>query len=185
MGRKNRHKKQNRQERPEAKTRTPWHADLHPETKKGVAAIFCFVIAVVLALSYIGKGGTVGAVTFQTLSWLLGKGYFFAPITFILMGASLLIGEKRKIVGVAILGGMLFLCMSLALLEITLGAQNGGVIGSLIGGTLFKLFDFWASLVISIGLFIVSFLIMLNIPLFKKHEEVDIEEPEENSMAHE
>ena len=73
-----------------------WHSDLKPETKKSVFAVFLFLVTALLALSYVGQGGAAGALVFRAFDFLLGKGYFFAPLILVLMGFSLLFsGPKR------------------------------------------------------------------------------------------
>lgn len=180
MSRRNHKKKLQERERRREKAASAWHADLHPETKKSVLAIFSFVVAALFVLSYIGKGGSAGGYLFRTLDWLLGRGYFFAPLASVLVGFSLLFSERRKILGATLLGGALFLISSLALIDTIFGKQTGGMIGFLASSPLLKLFDFWASLVVALGAFIVSILLMLNMPIWRKGEEKEAEEaPEE------
>lgn len=161
--------------------RKKWHADLHPETKNTTLAIFAFMAAAILALSYIGKGGSVGNGIYGVLDWLLGTGYFFAPLSFILIAFSFLFSERRKILIASILGGALFLLACLTGLGLIFGEKTGGVVGYYASSNLLKLFDFWASVIIISGLFIISLLLMLNLRLWqsKEDEEGDEEEEEE------
>ncbi len=145
-----------------------WHADLLPETKKGIIAVIFFIVAVLLVLSYAEKGGALGRVLFRTLNFLVGSGYFFMPLIFIIGGLALLRSEKRNIVTTTILGSVLFLLASLGLLNVLFGGNTGGFMGALISAPLLRLFDFWASLVIVAGLFVISLLLTLNIPLWKE-----------------
>lgn len=158
-----------------------WHADLHPETKKGAIAIVTFIVAAVLALSYIGKGGSVGSSIFHALDFLLGRGYFLAPLSSLLIGFSLLFSEKRKILAAAVFGGMLFLLAALGALHIIFGEGTGGLVGYALGFSLLKLFDFWAGLIIDAGLLLISLLLMFNMPLWKPTEEEEDEEAEKGS----
>lgn len=184
MAKKNKQSKA-RDERQKTKAATAWHDDLHPETKKATFAILAFVFAALLALSYIGKGGAVGNAVFRVLDFLLGRGYFFAPLAAILIGFSLLFSERRRILVSSLIGGFLFLFSSLALLEIIFGASTGGLLGHLVGGALLKLFDFWAGLVIAAGLFMISFLLMLNISLRRTAREDDDEDEKEKQKSEE
>lgn len=165
-------------------TRRAWHEDLHGETKRGILAILFFIAAVLFALSYVGKGGSAGSALYRLFSYLLGGGYFFAPITLVLVAFSLFRSRERKIVGATVFGGTLFLLMILAAFHILAGAGSGGLIGRLIGGSLLSLFDIWASMVIIIGLLIISFIVMLNIPLWRKKDEEE-ESSEESGMEDE
>lgn len=187
MGRYARQRKQEARERTKESNKK-WHADLKPETKKSIFAIFSFLIAAVFVLSFIGKGGNVGGYIFKILDWLVGRGYFFAPLSFLLVGFSLLFSEERKILGAAVLGGAVFLLTSLAVLHIIFGANTGGFIGQFIGSLFLKLFDFWASLILTLGFLIVSFLLMLNIPLWghnpdEKEKEAEAENETEGVVS--
>ena len=96
MSRKNRNKKE---EEPE-QGKNRWHAELKTETKKSILAILFFLAAAIFVLSFIGKGGQVGGYLFKSLDWLLGKGYFFAPLSLVLVGFSLLFSAERKILSI-------------------------------------------------------------------------------------
>lgn len=174
-----RRKKKRRGETGEERPKRAWHSDLHPETKKSALAIFAFMAAALLAISYAGKGGNVGNGIHQGLGWLLGGGYFFAPLAFILIGFSLLFSEKRKILAASLFGGILFLLTSLTGLRILLDKETGGAIGGLLGSVLLKAFDFWAGLIITVGLFVISLLLMFNIPLWRRSAKEEGEEEEE------
>lgn len=182
MSRRNRRRKlQEAESRREKAAKASWHADLHPETKKSVLAVLSFVVAALFVLSYLGKGGSAGGYLFGIFDWLLGRGYFFAPLASVLVGFSLLFSEKRKILGAAIFGGVLFLVSSLALLDTIFGTRTGGMIGFFTATPLLKLFDFWATFVIALGSFASSILLMLNVPIWRRketdEEEEDTKEP--------
>ncbi len=177
MAKRKKHKKDEERE-----SKPAWHADLHPETKKSVLAILCFVIVVIFVLSYIGKGGTVGNGLYYVLNYLLGKGYFFAPLAFLLVGFSLLFSAERKILIASAIGVVLFIFSSLSLLTILFDPQTGGLLGSLLGSSLLRLFDFWVSVIISASLFIISQLLMFNVPLMWRRTE-DQDEDEEEDLA--
>lgn len=176
--------KKSRESRQDLEPGQKWHSDLHAETKKSIFAVFFFVLAVIFALSYIGKGGNFGSLLFKGLDFLLGKGYFFAPISFILIAFSLLFSGERKLLAASVIGGSVFLLSVLSLLTVVFGLGAGGVIGNLIGGGLVKLFDFWAGLIINLGLLTVSVMLMLNLPLkMPSSEEEEKEETEEESVV--
>lgn len=155
----------------------PWHAGLNPETKNSVLAILSFVVAIILVLSFIGKGGSVGNFVFRTVTFLFGSGYFFAPFTLVLAGFSFFSSERPKIMGTSVFGAMLFLLTSLILLDVIAGGGAGGFVGHLLGTAfLMKLFDFWASIVITLSFFAISILIMFNLPLWRRFTEDDDED---------
>ncbi|MBI2055775.1 MAG: DNA translocase FtsK 4TM domain-containing protein [Candidatus Sungbacteria bacterium] len=162
----------------------PWHADLHPETKNSVFAILAFVAAVLLVLSFIGKGGNAGNMISRIFTFFLGSGYFFAPLTLVLAGFSFFSTERPKIVGSSVLGATLFLLSSLTLLDVVAGHNAGGVLGRILGTSLLmRLFDFWASMVIALSFLAISILVMFNLPLWRKFTDQDEDEDEEPATA--
>lgn len=168
MPKKSKDKKLDKRKRKEIE-KEPWHADLHPETKNSVFAIIAFVAAALLVLSFIGKGGNAGSAISRVFSFLLGSGYFFAPLTLVLAGFSFFAVERPKLVRSLILGALLFLLSSLTLLDVTVGHNAGGVLGKLLGTAFFmRFFDFWASMVMALSLLAISILVMFNLPLWRK-----------------
>jgi S-DNA-T family DNA segregation ATPase FtsK/SpoIIIE len=137
---------------------------IYHQTKKGIFAVGSFVGAALLLLSYVGKGGVAGALLFRALDFLLGKGYFFAPIMLLLVGFSFLLSHERKLIKETVIGGVLFLIFSLGIFNILFGAGNGGLLGSLVSYPLLGLFDFWAGLLIAAGFWAVSLFLVFNIP---------------------
>ena len=142
--------------------------DVHPEIRKIVAATVFFILAFLFALSFIGKGGEAGVMIYKAFDYLLGSGYFFAPITAMLVGVSVLFTPQRRIIGIPLIGGILFLASNLGLFFLFFGVESGGVVGSVIASPLLKLFDLWASVVIIAGIFLISLLLMLNMPIWKR-----------------
>lgn len=175
MARKNTRKKR-KVEHGEDAPQGQWHASVADDTKKAILAIGAFIAAVLFLLSYAGKGGVAGQGIYRLLGGLLGSGYFFAPIICVLMGFSFLFGSSRKLVAPTAIGGLLFLFSSLGILNISFGASTGGIIGSMVSVPLLKLFDFWAGLVLALGLLITSLLLVFDIPFWWKRSRGDEED---------
>lgn len=169
MARKNSRKKP-RVEPEEVAGRPQWHASIANETKKAILAIAAFIAAILLLLSYLGKGGLAGKGIERLLSTLLGSGYFFAPVIFVLMGFSFVFGSQRKLVAPTAVGGALFLFSSLGILNILFGSGTGGIVGGMVSVPLMRLFDFWAGLVLGLGILIISLLLVFDIPLWWKRQ---------------
>lgn len=168
MARKKNQRKKRGEESEDAdhgRERGPGIAD---HTKKSILAIAALIAAILLLLSYAGKGGIAGRGIYRMLSALLGSGYFFAPIACVLVGCSFLFGSARKLVVPTAIGGILFLSSSLGILNISFGAGTGGIIGGIVSVPLLALFDVWAGLVIAVGLGVISLLLVLDIPLLWK-----------------
>ena len=177
---KNRHKRElEERHHREFEPRIPWHADVDPEIKKTVLAIIFFVVAGIFVLSFVGKSGAAGGFIFTLFDFLLGKGYFFAPLMFVLLAFSLIASGEKKVVGSAMLGGAIFLVASLANLDIIFGSKTGGFIGTMIGSPLLGLFDFWASLLVVNALFAISVLLLLNMPFWRNFMKEEEEEEKE------
>lgn len=158
----------------------PRASRIHHETKQTIWAIGAFIAAILLILSYLGRGGVAGRAIFRGLDFLLGTGYFFAPIMLILIGFSFVFARERRFVRETVIGGTLFLLCSLGIFNILFGAGSGGALGATVSRPLLGLFDFWAGLVVAAGLWIISILLVFNIPLLWrsriKDDEADHEE---------
>ncbi|MFY9463077.1 MAG: DNA translocase FtsK 4TM domain-containing protein, partial [Candidatus Sungiibacteriota bacterium] len=126
-----------------------------------------------LLLSYVGKGGMAGAMLFRFLDFLLGKGYFFAPIMLLLVGFSFLFSHERKLIKETAIGGALFLIFSLGIFNILFGVGNGGALGATVSYPLLGLFDFWAGLLIAVGFLVASLFLVFNIPLLWQRIRAD------------
>jgi S-DNA-T family DNA segregation ATPase FtsK/SpoIIIE len=160
--------------------------DLKPETKKSVFAVVLFLVTALLVLSYIGQGGSAGALAFRMFDFLLGKGYFFAPLILVLVGFSLLFSGPKQVLGVTLIGGVLLLVSCLTGFHVVFGAGTGGFIGLMLGALFLKLFDYWASVILVAGLLVISSLLIFDMPLlwkFRHGEEGDAESPEETDSA--
>ncbi len=163
--------------------RAPWHPQVHPEIKKTIFAIVFFVLAFLFALSFVGKGGWAGALLFKSFDFLLGKGYFFAPLTSLLIAFSLFLTREKRVMGATFLGAFFWLSASLGALHILFGPRTGGALGMVFGSPLLRLFDFWVSLIIISGLFIISLLLLLNMPVWKREDSGGAEEEAGSATA--
>ncbi|MDO8600432.1 MAG: DNA translocase FtsK [bacterium] len=150
----------------------PWHSDLKPETKKSILAVCFFLLTALTLLSYWQRAGVLGNYFARILTALVGKGYFFAPLTFLLVAFSFLFSVKRDeddlprhVYSRTFIGGGLFLLSTLGLLDLFGGAKAGGFFGYWMTKPLFHYFDFWATLLIEGTLGVVSLLILMNVPL--------------------
>lgn len=170
-----------------AETAAKWHSDLKPETKKSVFAVLLFLMTALLVLSYIGQGGAAGSLMFRVFDFLLGKGYFFAPLTLVLVGFSLLLSGPKQVLGVTLVGGALLLVALLTGFHVIFGAGTGGFLGLMLGALFLKLFDFWASVILVGGLLIISSLLIFDMPLIWKlgtgEGDAGDEETEDMEMA--
>ena len=171
-----------RKKKTDAKDETPTRR-ISDETKETIWAISFFVVAVFLVLialtgnSTDGTNGSVGRAIFHSLKYLFGIGYYLLPIILVTLGISFLKEIKAnlavpKVIASATLfvSGLVFV----SLLSAGAGFVSGGVIGSLIARPLVTMFDFWVSLVLTLGVILISVIIVLEaklkLPSFKKSD---------------
>ena len=162
---------------------------LQEETLQGIIAVLFFVLATFFMLAGFARGGKVGLWSYAFLKNLFGYGYWLLPILFFILCISFFNSLKKKLALTHSIGGILFFCSALGLLNIFTSTDNlggkGGIIGNLISSPLLSLFDLYASVIILIAFCIISFLVMFDIPLklhfasfFKKKEVLDGVPPE-------
>ena len=162
---------------------------LNPETKGDIAALFCFALALVVFLSFLGIAGGLGESFFKIIRSLFGWGFFLAPIILILIGWTFLKTKKETEISdssaelrteffsqkAVLIGIVLFVLSFLALGNIFFppeemisrasAGQGGGYLGLIFAAPLIKLLGRWASLVILLAVNIIAILITFNISL--------------------
>ncbi len=172
-------KEKNKKESPESES----ESYLQEETVRAIVAVAFFVIAVFLLMSAFGKGGLVGAKSFELFSFLFGVGYYLMPTIFFILCVSFFRTLHKRLALTHSIGGVLFFVASLSLVNISMPG-SGGVVGGFISGPLVGMFDTYASVLILLALVVVSILTIFDAPirftfitsLFKKKE---IEEGED------
>ncbi len=172
-------KEKNKKESPESER----ESYLQEETVRAIVAVAFFVIAVFLLMSAFGKGGLVGAKSFELFSFLFGVGYYLMPTIFFILCVSFFRTLHKRLALTHSIGGVLFFVASLSLVNISMPG-SGGVVGGFISGPLVGMFDTYASVLILLALVVVSILTIFDAPirftfitsLFKKKE---IEEGED------
>ncbi len=154
---------------------------LQEETVQGIMAVLFFVLATFFTLSGFERGGKVGLWSYGFLRNLFGYGYWLLPILFLILCISFFNSLKKRLALTHSIGGLLFFCSTLALLNIFTSTEGlggkGGIVGNFISSPLLSLFDLYATVIILIAFGIISFLVMFDIPLklhfaswFKKKE---------------
>lgn len=192
MARKKNNEKKRRED--ENSRNDSWHLALQPETKKSIAAVCFFILTALSLLSYWGRAGVLGSYIFNTFDVLFGKGYFFVPIVLLLLAFAFLFSlhtdddeEKKGVqayIGARVVGGLLMLLTSLGMLDVVFQNKTAGFIGFAVSFPFLRLFDFWATLVILAGIFVISILILFNVPIWHpRFDEEEEEEREEEPLA--
>lgn len=135
---------------------------LKEETRYGVFSIISLAIAIFLVLASLNKAGLAGDTVYSLLDKFSGVGYYLLPTLFILLSISFLRSVRPHFATSNMVGGILFFLSGLGLIHLSAGESAGGVVGNAIAGALLYLFDFYASFIFLLAIFIISFLIMFD-----------------------
>lgn len=157
----------------EKEEKPKWHEDLKKETKHSILAIASFIISLIFILTAFHKAGLIGNYIFEISDIVFGAGFFLLPLLFFLLGVSFLKSFRARILAVNLIGGIVFLTSSLGLTELVFGEKTGGYLGYLVSFPMYKFFDFWASLIIFVGLLLVSILMIFDISLLWRNKKND------------
>jgi len=143
------------------------------ETRNSIAGIFCFLVVIVAILAFVGKAGTAGAYLNVLAHTLFGWGFFIIPVAFAMLGVAFIKSIHRQIATSALLGTLLFVLSVLGVFY-SIGEGDGaqrlvqsGYLGLGLGWPLFTFLGFWATLVILVGLVVVSVLLTLDVPIYQ------------------
>ncbi|MCD4704899.1 DNA translocase FtsK [bacterium] len=150
-------------------------SNMSPETKKGIL-VFCLLILGFLSfLALFDLSGSLGRGMLKLMSWSVGWFYFILPLLFIILGYIFLNPKKYIIEFRHCIGMLLFLFSSTGFLNLILRTdeimpflkegQGGGSIGMLFYWPLFNLAGFWGAIVILIGLFVISVLLIFDLSI--------------------
>lgn len=160
---------------PKEKQKAAEDLKLHPDTKSSVLAVVFIGVAAILVLGGLGEAGPAGKYTYDFLSEFLGWGYYLIPAILLIMSANFFVrSERKKLVWVTVLGGILFVLSGLGIMDIV-SPNSSGLIGSLVGDLQLP-FGYWAALVITATIAVASILITLNRPIrlaIKKAKEAE------------
>src|SRR3990167_2589437 len=127
---------------------------LSSDTKRGILVICFFTLAVISAMSFLGRAGYAGYLYFSAAKKLFGNGYWLLPILSFILAVTILRSLRKFNWGRAAFFGSVVLILSfLAILDFVLGEENsGGFLGLIFKMPLEKFFSVSASLVILFSL---------------------------------
>ncbi|MDO8664045.1 MAG: DNA translocase FtsK [Candidatus Liptonbacteria bacterium] len=158
---------------------------LHPETKRSIWAVGFGGLSIIFFLAGFHRAGPGGEFLFNIFQTLLGFGYFAFPTMLLVVAGVFLASDRRRFMGVTLLGALLLLFSVLGLLDIA-KTGDGGWLG-LILGSLKIPFGGLAAVVINSIVFVAAVLVTLNIPIKIKwlgeKEETPLTENEESKIA--
>ena len=110
-------------------------------SKRAVAAVVFFVLAVLLGLSAGGAAGVAGTRLFVGLSYLLGIGYFLLPVLSLILGVTLARDREAPFPLLKTVSASIFFVAALAFVELV--SHKGGALGHVLEGPVVGLFDVW------------------------------------------
>lgn len=144
-------------------------------TERGLLVIFLFGLAAVSFLSFINAAGDVGIWVDAFLGWIFGWGRYVTPAIFAVLGYIFLHPEKYKIRFSGWFGLAIFVLSLMALLHLFVpyaefvtapkDGRGGGYLALLFGYPLVEYGGIWVSIVVLLGLFVASWLIMFRMSL--------------------
>ena len=140
-----------------------------PESiRRKIGGVAAFLLAIIIALSFIEQAGWVGDKINSGLKFLFGKTVFLLPLIFALAGLVFFLAKYRKFIFALILAILLLVVGISGIFGIlNLEIKDGGWLGYLIARFLFQLFGFWVAIIIFSGIILMSGLIfwqLLNPP---------------------
>src|SRR3990172_6730981 len=130
------------------------------ETANGIFGVFSIVLAIFLVLGAFELAGQAGRLTYTSLSYLFGIGYYLLPIVFLLLAVSFLREQERDFAMPQIFGSFFLFISSLGLVNLL--STEGGIIGGFISKPLSSLFDIYLSAVILIAFITISILVIFD-----------------------
>lgn len=156
----------------ESKTPAP---QLASATRLGIGAIVLFTAAALSLLSFFGVAGVLGRWINEGLTLLFGWGHFIIPILLVVSGYILLVPERGRLSPTTTLGLVLMILAYSGLLHLFVPVDRaittidtgygGGYVGVVLSFPLQKIMGVWATLVVLIGLLIISMLVVFNTTL--------------------
>src|SRR3989338_8272790 len=158
---------------------------LRPETKRSVWAVGFVGLSIIFFLAGFHKAGPGGEFLFNIFQTLLGLGYFAFPITLLVVAGVFLASDRKRFMGITLLGALLLLLSVLGLLDLA-KAGNGGWLGVILGSLKIP-FGGLAASVIDLIVLIAAVLVTLNVPIKikwpEKKEEAPLTSAEETQIA--
>ncbi len=139
-----------------------WLVELHPDIRRIIWIVVLFGAGLLTVLAAAGQAGPVGGWFYRSFETLFGIGYYLIPLVCFLVAGSLFAPERTRLVGVTIVGAVVFVLSGLGFIDIVWPAR-GGWIGKIVGALEIP-FGMTASLVIVGVLIVISFLATVNRP---------------------
>lgn len=144
-------------------------SSMSPETIRGISGVLMFVTAILLLLSALGLAGIAGDKVYAGIFYLVGIGYWLLPIILIGIAWSLFTHggyDRGKLQKIRAVGAAGFFLSLLGIVAITASEIYAGKLGVLLVQPMVAYFDTIATLVILVGVLIISLLLLFDSELW-------------------
>jgi len=175
-----RHKKNFSESEDKEDGNTGWN--LAPDVKRGVATVFLFSLALLLALGFFGKAGIAGEYLNKFSGYLIGWGKLFFPIFLVMAGLVLILKKETnfyvwKILGLlvtllGIAGFLHWLFPSAEMLEAARKGTGGGFLGYAAAFLAVNFLGKAGGLVFIIAVFLSGFIVVFNFSIINFFERL-------------
>ncbi len=145
--------------------------------QQGLLVILLFGLGAISILSYVNAAGDLGVWVDRTLGWIFGWGRYGVWTIFFALGYALLHPERYLLsrwnyigLGVFLLSGLGLLHLAVpfeAVLSAPLDGRGGGFLGVVLNYPLVRFTGVWVTIIVLLGLFVASTLIMFNMSLLE------------------
>ena len=147
---------------------------LEREVVSSIIGVILLALAVVVILAQLGvtKGWFAGWLERGT-TLLFGSAAFIFPLILVLAALFMVVSQKERVVGSAIIGGAVLLLSALGLISVfgsglsaeQAGGRVGGWVGFAVSWPFERALGFWGALVFFVAFFVSGLLITFRIPL--------------------
>lgn len=136
-------------------------SSLRPETKRGIASVFLFVITIFITISLVGKAGLGGDIVRNGLVRVFGVGYFVVPLFTLFVAVSIAFSLRKTFAFIRWIGSLLLFFSALSLVSL-FSESKGGIVGNAIAHFLISYLDVGGSALLLGMLVLISAFITLD-----------------------
>lgn len=156
---------------------------LKEESRHTILAIILAVIALIFALAGFHAAGTGGEYLFKFFDLLLGVGYYLVPVILLMVSINYFRSLTPQLAVFQAIGGAVLFISGLSLIAL-LSPAYGGALGRLVGNPLSSFLGLPGSIIVLLGLVLVSVIMMYDTPLrFNIFAKKEGEEEEDNIVV--
>jgi len=169
------------------------HFDIASEAKRGISAIFLFVVAILMLLGFFGKAGVVGSTLDNGVGVIIGLAKLIFPIFLILAGVILFFRKKTSFYVFKIIGlGLMLMSVTGFLhwfndvdkmLPAAKAGEGGGYIGYLAAFVLTKYLGNIGGMVVIVAIFFCGLILAFNFSILNLLEKLKAKEKKETEFV--